>query len=643
MSDMDVKAQKVDPRSVDPASLEMLEIADREGYSTIWNRSQKQHPQCAYGQLGSCCRTCSMGPCRIDPFGDGPSRGVCGATADTIVARNYARMVAVGSSSHSDHGRKVAILLGEVAAGRNTGYRITDEDKLRAVATRLGIATEDRAAREIAADASRAAVSCFGKQDEEPILFLRKYMPKKRYERLLDMERELSRETGSEIGLLPRGIDREAVDILHRTHFGCDADPLSLIAQSVRCALSDGWGGSLIAAELQDVLLGTPKVATVNTNLGVLEGDSVNVVVHGHEPVLSAKIVEMSRTPEIQQAAVAVGARRVNVVGLCCTGNEVLARQGVGMAGNGAQSELAVMTGAVDAMVVDVQCIYPALADLAHCFHTRLVGTSDQAKIPGAVHIQFHEERADAAARRVLRAGIDAFPKRNKARVHIPGHRTAAMVGFSVEEIVRTMGGSPAQLAGQIVSGNIKGIAGIVGCNNVKVPQDSFHRTLTTELIRRDILVVGTGCWAIAAGKAGLMDVSAQALAGPGLAGVCKLLGIPPVLHMGSCVDCSRILILAGGVADHLSVDISDLPLVGSAPEWTTEKAVAIGAYFVGSGVPVHLWPEPPILGGPAVTKILTQDAKRVFGGYFFVEGDPTVAADKMEAIVMERRAALKI
>ncbi len=310
MSDMDVKTRKADPRSVDPASLEMLEIADREGYSSIWNRSQKQQPQCAYGQLGSCCRICSMGPCRIDPFGEDPSRGVCGATADTIVARNYARMVAVGSSSHSDHGRKVAILLGEVAAGRNTGYRITDEDKLRAVATRLGIATENRAAQEIAADASRAAVSCFGKQDEEPILFLQKYMPRKRYQRLLDMEKELSRETGSEIGLLPRGIDREAVDILHRTHFGCDADPLSLIAQSVRCALSDGWGGSLIAAEFQDVLLGTPRVATVNTNLGVLEEDSVNVVVHGHEPVLSAKIVEMSRTPEIQNGLWGLGSRR---------------------------------------------------------------------------------------------------------------------------------------------------------------------------------------------------------------------------------------------------------------------------------------------------------------------------------------------
>lgn len=217
------------------------------------------------------------------------------------------------------------------------------------------------------------------------------------------------------------------------------------------------------------------------------------------------------------------------------------------------------------------------------------------------------------------------------------------MVGFSVEEILKALGGTPQPLIDLILNGTIKGVAGIVGCNNVKVQQDSFHRQLTTELIKRDILVIGTGCWAVAAAKAGLMDLPAQELAGEGLKSVCRQLGIPPVLHMGSCVDCSRMLVLAGALADHLDLDISQLPLVGSAPEWTTEKAVAIGAYFVGSGIPVHLWPLPPILGGPVVTRILTQDAKEVLGGYFFVEEDPILTADKMEAIIMERRGALGI
>ena len=636
-------AGKKDMRSADPAAVEMLRIADREGHETLWERYEKQQPQCSYGQLGTCCRICSMGPCRIDPFGEGPTHGVCGATADTMVARNLARMAAVGSSSHSDHGRKVAQLLKAVATGKNTDYRISDPEKLKAVAARLGIQTEGRELNEIAGEVADTAANCFGKQDEEPIVFLEKYMPKKRFERLKGLEDSLFEATGAKIGFLPRGIDREAVDILHRTHFGCDHDPLSLVAQSVRCSLGDGWGGSLIATELQDILLGTPSIRSIKANLGVLEEESVNVIVHGHEPVLSAKVVEMAQLPEMKAAAEAVGAKRVNVVGLCCTGNEVLLRQGVGIAGNEAQSELAIMTGAVDAMVVDVQCIFPALADLCSCYHTRFITTSEQAKIPGALHIQFDEHNADAIATRIIRTAIEAFPNRNKAKVYIPKHTSNAIVGFTVEEILKAIGGTPQPLIDLIVNGTIKGVAGIVGCNNVKVQQDRFHRSLTSELIKRDILVIGTGCWAVAAAKAGFMDLPARELAGPGLRAVCEKLGVPPVLHMGSCVDCSRMLNLAGAIADHLGADISDLPLVGSAPEWTTEKAVAIGAYFVGSGIPVHLWPLPPILGGPAVTKILTRDAKEVLGGYFFVEEDPVATADRMEKIIMEKRSALGI
>lgn len=640
---MDVAHKDHDKRSADPAAVEMLRIADREGYATIWERYEKQQPQCSYGQLGTCCRICSMGPCRIDPFGEGPTHGVCGATADTIVARNLARMAAVGSSSHSDHGRKVALLLKAVADGSNTDYGISDPAKLRAVAARLDIPTDGRSLSEVAAEVAAVAIDCFGNQGEEPIVFMERYMPKKRFQRLKGLEESLYEATGAKTGFLPRAIDREAVDILHRTHFGCDHDPLSLVAQSVRCSLSDGWGGSLIATELQDILLGSPTIKSVKANLGVLEAESVNVVVHGHEPILSAKVVEMAQSEECRKAAEAVGAKRVNVVGLCCTGNEVLLRQGVGMAGNESHSELAVMTGAVDAMVVDVQCIYPALADLASCFHTRFITTSEQAKIPGALHIQFEEQHADAIATRIIKTAIDAFPNRNKARVYIPQHSSTAIVGFTVEEIVKALGGTPQPLIDLIVNGTIKGVAGIVGCNNVKVQQDFFHKKLTTELIKRDILVIGTGCWAIAAAKAGLMDLPARELAGPGLQAVCGQLGIPPVLHMGSCVDCSRMLNLAGAIADHLQVDISDLPLVGSAPEWTTEKAVAIGTYFVGSGIPVHLWPLPPILGGPQVTKILTEDARDVLGGWFFVEEDPVKTADRMEQIIMERRTALGI
>jgi carbon-monoxide dehydrogenase catalytic subunit len=634
-------SNKPDPRSADPAAVEMLKLADQKGFETAWDRFEKQQPQCGYGQLGTCCHICTMGPCRIDPLGAGPTRGICGATADTIVARNLARMAAVGSASHSDHGRKVALLLKAVASGENRDYQITNLEKLNAVATKLGMATEGRSTMEIANDVADAALDCFGSQDEKPIIFAAKYMPQKRLELLQNLEATLRETTGVKIGLLPRGIDREAVDILHRTHFGCDADPLTLIAQTIRCSLADGWGGSLIATELQDILFGSPTIKTIKANLGVLDAEMVNIIVHGHEPILSEKIVELARSGQMAEAAKAVGAKGVNVAGMCCTGNEILMRQGVGVAGNMLHSELAIMTGAVEAMVVDVQCIFPSLADLSSCFHTQFITTSEQASIPGSRHIQFEEESADLVAERIVRAAIEAFPNRNAAKLYIPQITAEAVVGFTVEEILKALGGSVAPLVEVIANGAIKGVVGIVGCNNVKVKQDFFHQELTRELIRRDILVIGTGCWAIAAAKAGLMNIPAQQLAGPGLQAVCKQLGIPPVLHMGSCVDCSRLLILSGSLADHLDVDISALPLVGSAPEWTTEKAVAIGSYFVGSGLPVHLWPAPPILGSPQVTQILTEGAKDLLGGYFFIEEDPVATADRMEAIIMEKRAGL--
>ncbi|MEZ4599083.1 MAG: anaerobic carbon-monoxide dehydrogenase catalytic subunit [Syntrophotaleaceae bacterium] len=633
--------EKPDCRSVDSAAVKMLKIADAHGLETAWDRLEKQQPQCGYGQLGTCCRNCSMGPCRIDPLGEGPQKGVCGSNADTMVARNLARMAAAGSSAHSDHGRKVALLLKDVATGRNTDYSIINPDKLFVVAGRLGIPAEGRETLEVANDVADLAIACFGAQGEETLPIVLKYMPKKRLELLKNVEKTLGELTGARIGLLPRGIDREVVDIMHRTHFGCDADPLSLVAQALRCSFGDGWGGSLIATECQDILFGSPTVRTIKANLGVLDPDMVNVLVHGHEPVLSEKVVEWARSPEMAQAAKAVGAKGVNVAGLCCTGNEILMRQGVNVAGNLLHSELAIMTGAVEAMVVDVQCIFPSLADLSSCFHTRFITTSEQTNIPGALHIQFEEKDANAIARRIIQTAIDAFPNRNQAKVYIPQETEEAMVGFTVEQILAALGGKPDPLVEVIANGTIKGVVGLVGCNNVKVQQDFFHLALTRELIKRDILVVGTGCWAIAAAKAGLMNTRAQSLAGPGLKAVCEQLGIPPVLHMGSCVDCSRMLVLTGALADHLGVDTAALPVVGSAPEWTTEKAVAIGSYFVGSGLPVHLWPVPPILGSAAVTKILTESAKDLLGGYFFVEEDPIATADRMEAIIMEKRAGL--
>lgn len=628
-------------RSIDPAAQEMLQVAAQDGHETIWDRLEMQQPQCKIGQEGICCRICGMGPCRINPAGKKPDRGVCGADADTIVARNLIRMIAAGASSHSDHGRKPALLLQEIADGHNREFQIKDPKKLKRVALKLGLKIKGRSIAQIARRVAKSALTCFGKQDGEPLFFLRQYMPKKRMEKILAVEKLLTTATGRTVGLLPRSIDREPVDVLHRTHYGTDHDPLSLLLQGIRCAMADGWGGSMIATELQDVLFGTPQVKTAMANLGVIDEAYVNLVVHGHEPTLSEKIIDAALSDEMQEAARQVGAQGVKMIGMCCTVNEVLMRKGVHVAGNHLHQELAVMTGAVEAIVVDVQCILPSMVNLTRCFHTRFISTSEQAMFPGAIHIQYDEQTAGAVARDIVLTAIAAFPQRNKSKVHIPKHAVPAKVGFSVEGIADLLGGSLEPLAKALAAGTVRGIVGIVGCNNPKVTQDYMHVSLARELIKRDILVVGTGCSAIAIAKAGMMDMSIISEASPRLRGFCEQYQIPPVLHMGSCVDCSRLLVLFSELAERFDVDISELPIVSSAPEWATEKALTIGTYFAASGIPVHLGLMPPIAGSKVVTRILTEDLKPLLGGYFFVEKDPLAAVAKMDAIISEKRSAL--
>ncbi len=601
-------AKDIRDRSIDPASQDMLDVCQRAGLETAWDRYEKQQPQCGFGELGLCCRNCNMGPCRIDPFGEGATKGVCGATADIIVARNLLRSIAAGAAAHSDHARDVAHTFREVVYGRASSYSIKDRAKMERLMKEYGVQTDIALADSIMAE--------FGKQDG-PIQFTRR-APAKR------------QQLWEKLGIEPRGIDREIVECMHRTHMGVDNDYVNLILHGLRTSLADGWGGSMIATELQDVLFGTPTPTFSEANLGVLEPNKVNVIVHGHEPLLSEMIVAAAADPEIVELAKKQGALGINVAGMCCTGNEVLMRHGVPVAGNFLQQELAVATGAVDAMVVDVQCVMPALGALAGCFHTLFISTSPKAKFPGAVHMEFHEETALQTARAIVLEAVKNYKNRNSARVHIPKEKSKCMVGFSVETIVGALGGTLDPLLGAIKSGAIRGIGAVVGCNNPKVVQDYGHINLVKELIRNNVLVVNTGCNAQACAKAGLLLPEAADMAGEGLKGVCKALGIPPVLHMGSCVDISRILVAAAAIANALGVDISDLPAAGAAPEWMSEKAVAIGAYVVGSGVFTVLGTVPAVLGSSAVAGLLTSGAKDVVGATFAVEPDPFKAAALM-------------
>ncbi len=605
----------------------VLERAREEGIATVWDRLRAQQPQCGYCSLGVSCTNCSMGPCRIDPFGEGPQRGVCGADADVIVARNFGRSIAAGASAHSDHGRDILEVFAATAEEETTGYEIRDEAKLHALATELGIATEERSALEIARDLADALQEDFGTRKDAISL--------------LDRVPEVRRELWRQLAVTPRGIDRENVEMLHRTHMGVDNDYTNILLHGLRTSLADGWGGSLVATELSDVLFGIPQPVMSKVNLGVLDAAQVNIALHGHNPLLSDVIVQAAQDEELVAMATEVGATGINLVGLCCTGNELQMRKGVPMAGNHLMQELIIMTGALDAMVVDYQCIMPSVTDIAKCFHTEVISTADKARFPGATHISFDPHRGLEIGREIVRRGIVAYGNRNPDRVLLTAEPVEMMAGFSVEAILAALGGTPDPLVDAIASGKIRGAVGVVGCNNPKVIQDGGHVTLTRRLIENDILVLVTGCSAIANGKAGQMVPEAAEMAGEGLREVCQALGIPPVLHMGSCVDNTRIIVLAAALANHLGVDVSQLPLAGAAPEWYSEKAISIGAYVVASGISTVLGVQPPIFGSMNVVKLLAEDLDGVVGARFAVEPDPERAAVWIRRHLEEKRAGL--
>jgi carbon-monoxide dehydrogenase catalytic subunit len=428
---------------------------------------------------------------------------------------------------------------------------------------------------------------------------------------------------------------------------GVDQDYKNLMKQGTRCALADGWGGSMIATELQDCMFGTPSPVLSEINLGVLKEDMVNLIIHGHEPALAEMLAIVSQDPEIIEYARSKGANGINLAGMCCTANEILMRHGVPIAGNFLQQELAIITGALDAMVVDVQCIMQGLADVAKCFHTRLITTDERAHITGSIFMRFDEQNARESAEAIIKAAIDNFPKRGK-NVCIPQVKTPVIAGFSHETINYLLGGlfraSYRPLNDNIINGRIRGVAGVVGCNNARTTHDGDHVTMIKELIKNDVLVLATGCGAMAAAKAGLMlPEAAKEFCGPGLAEVCETVGIPPVLHMGSCVDNARILIAAtamvkdGGLGD----DISDLPAAGAAPEWMSEKAISIGQYFVGSGVYTVFGTTWPTTGSQELTEYLFKGFEEQYGGKWDFEPDPIKAAHKMIEHIDKKRKAL--
>ncbi len=622
-------------RTADPAAQEMLIRADELGLGTAFSRADDMVP-CNIGSAGMCCKLCGMGPCRLTKDGQ---TGVCGATIDTIQARNLIRAIAAGAAAHSDHGRDMAFTLKAVANGEAEGYVIRDVAKLRNVASYYDIPIEGRSPNEIADELADLYIAQFGQQKGRVVPASR--APKKR------------QKIWEEQNVIPRGVDREVVEALHRTHIGDDQEPEHILNHAIRVGLADGWGGSLIATDVSDILFGTPAPILGQANLGVLKDDMVNVVVHGHEPTLSQMVVAASQDPEIIQYAKQAGAKGVNLSGICCTANEILMRQGIPAAGNFLHQELAILTGSVEAMVVDVQCIMQALVDLADNFHTKVITTSPKVRIKGAVHIEFDEHKALTIAKDILRTAIDNY--KNRGAIHIPDVREDLIPGFSHEYINYMLGGSYRAsfrpLNDAIMSGRIRGVAAIVGCNNPRSKQDYLHTYVTQELLKQDVLIVETGCGAIAAAKLGLLLGEAGLdKVGAGLREVCETVGIPPVLHMGSCVDNTRILTVLtqmveeGGLGD----DIDSIPAVGLAPEWMSEKALAIATYCVASGAYVIFGGASPVSGMPdrvadsdIVLNYISKGWEELYGGKLEFIPDPDEMIRLTLAHIDAKREAL--
>ena len=622
------KGRTPQEKSIDPAAQEILLYAEAAGVETAFDRADNMAP-CPIGAKGQCCKVCYMGPCRLVKD---EQVGVCGATVDTVSARNFARAIAAGAAAHSDHGRDLAFTLQAVARGEAQGYKIRDPFKLKKLAQELGIEAEGRDVSEVALEVADTCLAMFGQQKGEVSMIER--APTKR------------KELWRKYGLVPRGIDREIVDVLHRTHMGDDQDPEHILDQGMRAALGDGWGGSMIATDLSDILFGTPSPLLGQMNLGVLKIDEVNILVHGHEPTLSEMILAATSDPELLDYAKQKGAKGITLAGICCTSNETLMRQGVPSAGNFLHQELAIMTGAVEAMVVDVQCIMQALPNLATNYHTEVITTSPKVKITGATHIEFDEHHALDIAKEIVKRAIDKYAERGEIR--IPQFTSDVVPGFSHEYINYMLGGSYRAsfrpLNDAVMSGRIRGVVANVGCNNPRSTQDATHDYLVRELLKNDILLVETGCGAIASGKAGyLLPETALEMAGPGLREVCEATGMPPVLHMGSCVDNTRILTVLSQVVNEggLGDDISDVPAVGIAPEWMSEKAISIASYCAASGAYVIMGINNPVSGSEEVTRILSQGWEEKVGGKieFIVEAEMMV--EKILEHIDKKRAAL--
>ncbi|WP_394523868.1 anaerobic carbon-monoxide dehydrogenase catalytic subunit [Lacrimispora sp. JR3] len=600
---------------------------------TSHHRVEKQRTKCGFGLQGVCCRLCANGPCRITP---NSPRGICGANADTIVARNFLRAVASGSGCYIHVVENTALNLKNTAKIKG---EIKGMESLEHLADIFGIEESDVYKKaEKVADAVLAD------------LYKPEYVEMELTEKVAYAPRV---KRWKELGIMPGGAKSEVFKGVVKCSTNLNSDPLDMLVDCLRLGISTGIYGLTLTNLLNDVLLGQPKLRMAPVGLRVIDPDYINIMITGHQHTIFVDLQEKLISPEAIAKARAVGAKGFKLVGCTCVGQDLQLRGALytevfdGHAGNNYTSEAVLATGAIDAVLSEFNCTLPGIEPICDELKIKQICLDDVAKKSNAELMKFDFDHREEQSEKIIDKVISAYQeRRGVVPLNLfPEHgNDNTLTGVSEGSLKSFLGGKWKPLIDLIVSGDIKGIAGIVGCSNLTAGgHDVLTVELTRELISRDILVLTAGCSSGGIENCGLMTPEAAEFAGPKLRAVCKTLGIPPVLNFGPCLAIGRLEIVATELAADLGVDLPQLPLVLSAAQWLEEQALADGCFGLALGLPLHLGLPPFVTGSSVAVKVLTEGMKSLTGGQVIINSDSKESADILENIILEKRTGLNI
>ncbi|CUU48671.1 MULTISPECIES: anaerobic carbon-monoxide dehydrogenase catalytic subunit [Clostridium] len=616
---------------------EMVKRIRDDKLSNVFDRYASQEKiRCSFCLKGVSCQLCSNGPCRINEKG-GQEKGVCGIDPNAMAMRNFLLKNIMGAGTYSHHAYEAFRTLKATGEGK-TPFKITDVDKLKWMCEKVGIDTN----QEVNKMAIDLAVLLEDQQKidaEDKNIMVEAFAPKKR------------KEIWKKLAIYPAGTVHEEQNCVASCLTNVDGSHVSLAMKSLRLGIATIYNTQIGLEMVQDILFGTPKPHEVNMDLGIMDPDYVNVVFNGHQPWPGVATLLKARSAEVQNMAKAAGAKGLRIVGSIETGQELLQRFEmdevfVGHMGNWLTIEPLLATGTVDVFAMEENCSPPAIDMYAEKYQVTLVSVSTIIDLPGIEHkIPYEPSEVDKMADKLIELAIENFKKRKERKIEplVPKKTQKAIAGFSTEAVLGALGNKIEPLVDVIAAGKIKGVVALANCSTLRNgPQDSMTINLTKELIKRDILVVSGGCGNHALEVAGLCTVeAANEMAGEGLKEVCNMLKIPPVLSFGTCTDTGRISMLVTALADHLDVDVSELPIAVTAPEWMEQKATIDGIFALAYGTYTHLSPTPFMTGAPELVELLTEKAEDVTGGKIALGDNPVEVAENIEAHIIAKRKGM--